>query len=312
VTSYAGKRFVSALYADERYDVTRGFTFEVGARGQYAPGSYDPLLLGTGALRWNPYHKINLKLNVAQGFRPPPFAFTNGNDDSVTNPYPHQQSNPDLKAERSLSLEGELSAKVLEDQGRVHYSALRFGYQYTRLDDLIVFDAAGVPTNANRRVMNSIEVRADTAFLGGHRFVIGYSFLRGRDEQEGPMRNIPEHRLHMTLEEHVYDHVDVYLGMAVTGAVEDLDRLPLESSTSMSATAPPGSVIVDRLPPTGLMNLGVLASGLEGGNLDLAFHVQNAFDAPAYIADPDFERREAILPMRAAGLSATFSATWRM
>jgi outer membrane cobalamin receptor len=312
VTSYPGKRFVSAIYADERYDVTRGLTLDVGTRGQYAPGSYDPLLLGNAALRWNPYHKINLKLNVAQGFRPPPFALTNGNDDSRSNPYPHQQSNPDLRAERSLSLEGELSAKVLEDAGRVHYAALRLGYQYTRLDDLIVFDAAGVPTNANRRLMNSIEVRADTSFVGGHRFVIGYSFLRGRDEQSGPMRNIPEHRLRMTLEEHVYDHVDVYLGMAVTGATEDLDRLPLASSTSMTATAPPGSVIVDRLPPTGLVNLGVLASGLLDGNFDLAFHVQNAFDAPAYIADPDFERRAAILPMRASGLSATFSATWRM
>jgi outer membrane cobalamin receptor len=312
VTSYPGRRFVSALYVDERYDFTRRFTAEVGARGQYAPGSYDPVLLGTAALRWNPYHKINLKLNAAQGFRPPALALTNGNDDSLTNPYPHRQSNPDLKAERSVSLEGELSAKVLEGEGRVHYSALRLGYQYTRLDDLVVFDATGAPVNANRRTMSSIELRADTAFLGGHRFVVGYSFLRGRDEQEGPMRNIPEHRLRVTLEEHVLDHVDVYLGLALTGAVEDLDRLPLSSSTSMSATATPGSVIVDRLPPSGLVNFGVLASGLVGGNLDVAFHLQNAFDARAYVADPDFERRQAILPMQAAGLAATFSATWRM
>jgi hypothetical protein len=40
--------------------------------------------------------------------------------------------------------------------------------------------------------------------------------------------------------------------------------------------------------------------------------VQNAFNTHRYIADPDFERRQAILPMASPGLSAELSLTWRM
>ena len=310
VVSYPGDRFVSALYVDERLDLSKRFTVDVGARAQYAPGAYDPLLLGSAAARWNPYGKVNLKFNAVQGFRPPPLALTNGNDDGVTNPYPHRESNPDLKAERSLSLEGELSGMVLEGQGRVRYTALRLGYQYTRLDDLVVFDATGRPVNANRRLMNSVELRADTAFDGGHRFVLGYSYLTGRDQESGPMRNIPQHRLRMTVERRLFAHVDAFFGLAITGAVEDLNRLPL--ATSAGSLATPGSVVVDRLPPSGVVDFGLVASGLAGGALDIAAHVRNAFDAHPYIADPDFERRQAILPMESAGMGATLTVTWRM
>jgi outer membrane receptor protein involved in Fe transport len=310
VASFPGQRFVSAIYVDDKLDLSKRFTVDVGARGQYSPGSYDPLLLGSAAARWNPIGKVNLKFNAVQGFRPPPLALTNGNDDGVTNPYPHRESNPDLKAERSLSLEGELSGMVLEGQGHLKYSALRVGYQYTRLDDLVVFDTTGAPVNANRRTMNSVELRSDTAFDGGHRFVLGYSYLVGRDEETGPMRNIPQHRIRLTLEQRVWSHLDVFFGMAITGAVEDLNRLPTATSTGSLAT--PGSVVVDRLPPTGVVNFGAVASGLLDGAVDVALHVRDAFDAHPYIADPDFERRQAILPMEAAGLGATLTVTWRM
>jgi outer membrane cobalamin receptor len=306
-----GKRVVTSVYVDDRVDLSKRFSIDAGARGQFAPGAYDPLLLGSLAARWNLYRKVNLKLNATQGFRPPPLALINGNDDPMTNPYPHRESNPDLRAERSLSVEGELSALVLEGVGRMNYAALRLGYQFTRLEDLVVFDASGAPANANRRDMSSIEARADVALAGGHRIVVGYSFLRGIDEQNGPIRNIPAHRLHLSLEAHVATHVSFYLGTAVTGAVEDLDRLAVPTSAT-GAFAPPASVIVDHLPPSGLVNAGVVAAGLLGGSCDVALHVQNVFDAKHYIADPDFERRQAIIPMAAAGVSAYLSLTWRM
>jgi outer membrane cobalamin receptor len=306
-----GRRLVTAVFADDNINLTPHVSVDVGARAQYAPGSYAPLVLGSFAARWNPWEKLNLKVNVAQGFRPPAFELTNGNDDPVTNPWAHRQSNPDLDPERSLSVEGEVSAMMLQDRGPLKFAAWRVGYQYTRLDDLIVFDAGGRPANANRRVMNSIEARADLSMKGGHRFVLGYSFLVGEDFETGPLRNLPEHRLNLTFEQHVHDHVDAYLGLAVTGVVEDLDRMPQLESTGYS-TAIPSSVVVDRLPPTGVVSCGVVASGLLDGKLDLSAQVQNAFDTTRYIADPDFERRQAILPMTAPGLSATVSATWRM
>jgi outer membrane receptor for ferrienterochelin and colicin len=306
-----GQRVVTALFANDEYEVSKRFSVAAGARGQYAPGSYSPLVLGSLATRWNPYKKLNVKFNVAQGFRPPAFELTNGNDDAVTNPYAHRESNPDLKPERSLSLEGELSAMMLEGVGRLRYMAWRFGYQYTQLDDLVVFDTGGRPYNSNRRVINSIEARTDLSITGGHRVVLGYTFLDAVDLQTGPQRNIPAHRLTLTLEQKVAQHVDMYVGMGFIGPSEDLDRLPLPTS-GIYAQATPSSVVVDRVPPSGLVNFGVTASGLLDGKLDIAAHVQNAFNSHRYIADPDFERRTAILPMASPGLSAELSVTWRM
>ena len=113
------------------------------------------------------------------------------------------------------------------------------------------------------------------------------------------------------MEERLYKHIDMYVGLGVTGAVEDLDRLPVQRLDG-GAQAAPANVVVDRLPPTALVNFGIVASGLLGGGLDIAVHVQNALNSHHYIADPDFERRQAILPMAAPGLSATLSLTWRM
>jgi outer membrane cobalamin receptor len=306
-----GQRVVTALFANDEYQLAKSFSVAAGARGQYAPGSYSPLVLGSVATRWNPYRKLNVKFNVAQGFRPPAFELTNGNDDPVTNYYAHRQSNPDLKPERSLSLEGELSAMMLQDMGRLRYMAWRFGYQYTQLDDLVVFDTGGRPYNSNRRLINSIEARSDFAFMGGHRFVLGYTFLNSVDLQTGPQRNVPAHRLNLSFEQKVASHVDMYVGMGFIGPSEDLDRLPIPGS-GIYAQATPSSVVIDKVPPSALVNFGVVASGLLGGNFDIAAHVQNAFNTHRYIADPDFERRQAILPMASPGLSAELSLTWRM
>ena len=307
----AGQRVVTALFADDEINLSKQVSVDVGARAQYSPDSYDPILLGSFAARWNPYKKLNVKFNVAQGFRPPAFELTNGNNDFISNPYHHRQGNPDLQPERSLSAEGELSAVVLQDTKRIRYAAWRVGYQYTRLDDLVIFDPAGKPVNASRRLMSSIELRSDVAFTGGHRLVLGYAFLRGVDLETGPLRNIPEHRLNLTLEQHVYNHVDMYVGFGLTGAVEDLNRLPVLGPNGYSQ-ALPSSVVVDRLPPFALVGFGVVASGLMDGSLDIAAHVQNVFNNHQYIADPDFERRQAIFPMAAPGRGATVSLTWRI
>jgi outer membrane cobalamin receptor len=309
VLTNPGQRVVTSLYADERIDLHRRFAIDVGGRGQYAPGAYAPLLLGSLAMRWNVFGGWNLKTNVAQGFRPPALALINGNDE--TNPYAHRQSNPDLKAERSLSLEGEVSGMLLRDAPRIRYVALRFGYQHTRLDDMVVFDGGGRPVNANRRDLGSIEVRSDVAFLAGHRFVLGYSFLQGVDRQTGPLRHLPEHRLVLGLEARVSRHLQLYTGTSYVGPSEDLNRLPLAGS-GMGSIAPPASVVVDRLPPSALVDVGLLAPGLVDGHLDVALHIDNLFDHRRYIADPDFDRRQAILPMRTAGFSAQLSLTWRM
>jgi outer membrane receptor for ferrienterochelin and colicin len=311
VMAHAASRLVTALYADEEIALAERLSVELGVRGQYAPGAYAPLVLGSAAMRWSPYRKMNLKLHAAQGFRPPAFELTNGNDDAVTNPFPHRQSNPELRAERSLSLESEVNARVLTDAGRLRYMMIRVGYQYTRLDDLIVFGPTGEPDNANRRIMSSVELRSDALFTGSHRLMLGYTYLTGEDLETGPLRNIPQHRLNAGVEARLAGPLRAYTGVTVTGAVEDLNRLAT-GNLDGTATASPGTVSVDRIPSSATVALGVVASGLLGGHLDLAAHVDNALDSRHPVADPDFERREAIYPMAAPGRSARLSITWRM
>jgi len=308
---HPGQRVVTSAFVNEELDVSRRLGLELGARGQYAPGAYAPLVLGSAATRVGLARNVNLKLHAAQGFRPPAFEQTNGNDDARTNPFPHRQSNPDLKAERSLSLESELNARLVADAGGLRWLALRLGYQYTRLDDLIVFGATGEPENANRRIMSSIELRGEAAITGGHRLVVGYGFLTGEDLETGPLRNIPEHRLAVDVEARLARRVGAFLGMVMSGPVEDIDRLPV-TSVDGSATAWSSMVVVDRLPASAKLNLGVRASGLMGGHLDLGAYVMNALDSQYPIADPDFERREAIYPMTAPGLDARLTLGWRM
>jgi outer membrane cobalamin receptor len=311
VLTRAGQRLVTALFLDDQIKVSDKINAEIGARAQYAPGSYAPLVLGSAALRYNPHDKINLKLHAAQGFRPPAFELTHGNDDATTNPYAHRQANPDLEAERSLSLESELSAMVYAGSGRLRYLALRLGYQFTQLDDLIVFGPGGEPENSNRRIMNSVEARSDLALTGGHRVILGYTYLTGEDLQTGPLRNIPEHRLNLAIEARLAKQIDAHVGFTATGPVEDLDRLAIDSTDGI-ATASPSRVVVDRLPATAKLDLGVVARGLAGGHFDLAAHILNALDSRYAIADPDFERRQAIYPLTAPGLSAMLTLTGRM
>src|SRR5262249_25927656 len=163
--------------------------------------------------------------------------------------------------------------------------------QLTQLDDLIVYGPTGEPINANRRIMHSVELRSDVAFVGGHRFILGYTFLRGEDLETGPLRNIPQHRANLAMEARAAPHADASVCMTLTGPVEDLDRIPV-FNVDGTATASPADVTVDRLPATAKINLGVLASGLAGGHLDLAGYINNALDSRYAIADPDFERRE--------------------
>jgi outer membrane receptor protein involved in Fe transport len=291
--------------------VVKSVALEGGLRGQYAPGAYAPLLLGSAAARWSPYESLSLKFNAAQGFRPPAFELTNGNDDPITNPFFHRQSNPNLRAERSLSLESEISALVPADGITIRNVAFRLGYQYTRLDDLIVFGSNGAPANANRRIMNSVELRSDLSLVGGHRFIFGYTFLVGEDLATGPLRNIPQHRFNLTLEARLSPRFHGFFAMTMTGRVEDLDRLPVQNMDG-TYTATPSSVVVDRLPASLKVDCGVLASGLGGGHFDVAAYLNNALDSRYSIADPDFERRSAIYPITAPGLSAMLSVTTRM
>lgn len=310
VRARAGRRLVTASFVEDEVKLTPHVVVKLGGRAQYAPSSYAPLVLGSAALRVEVATGINFKANVSQGFRPPGFEDTNGNDDPLTNPYTHRQSNPDLKPERSLSAETELSGLTGYASGPLRRLATRIGYQYTRLDDLIVLDSTGVPQNTNRRVVHSAEARADALFRGGHRAVAGYTFLVGEDMETGPMRNVPQHRLSLAFDARMASHFHGFVGLTASGGAEDLNRRTAVGSESSIAS--PADVTVDHLPASAIVNLGLRAPDLMDGHMDVAVDVWNVFAERHFIADPNFDSREAIYSIPSLGRSVMVSLSWRM
>jgi iron complex outermembrane receptor protein len=310
VRQRAGRRTVVSAYAQNEWLLLPRLGFTLGARTQVAPGSYAPVVLGAVATRVGLAKDANFKLNVTQGFRPPAFDDTHGNDDPFTNPYPHRQSNPALAPERSLSAEVELTGAASYERGALQRVWGRAGYQYTRLDDLIVLGPTGAPENTNRRVIHTVELRAEARWRGHHRMIAGYAFLVGEDLETGPMRNVPQHRLSLAWDLGLGRHLRGFLGLIAGGASEDLDRQPIVEMSG-AGTALPAEVTVDRLPPFATVNLGLRAPGLVHENLDVALHVDNLFDERHPIPDPSFDSREALFPVPSTGRSVMLSIVWR-
>jgi outer membrane receptor protein involved in Fe transport len=308
-----GNRLILSAFAQDKLALGQRLQLAVGLRGQYVPSAYDPLLLGSVAVLYSPLPKLYLKLNVAQGFRPPPLVYVLANDDPTTNPLPHRQANPDLRAERSVAVEADLSAIVLKKQRRVEYVALRLGYQLTRIDDLVVL-ADSFSVNAGRREMHSVEARAEAMLEGHHRVTFAYGSLRGYDAATGPLRHVANHKLHVGLEARPWRRVSAMIAATSFGPEEDLNRLPVTAPTSATerVVAPPSSVVVDRIPPVFHARAGVRLEEAFGLPVDAAVFVQNLFDVGTFVPDQDFDKREAPIPLPAAGRSVTVTLTGRL
>ncbi len=308
LTSNAGERFVMAAFAHNQLRMTRRFRMSAGLRGQVSPSAYDPLALGSVAMLWNPTGRVYFKLNAAQGFRPPPLRDILVNDDPVTNRFAHTQGNPDLRAERSFATEGEVAATVFQGARRLRYVTARTGYQFTRLDDLIL-PVEGIAQNAARREIHSAYATADVMLSGGHAVSAAYYFITGIDEETGPLRHIANHKLHLRSYVQLAPRVGAILRATVYGRREDLNRLPIFEDGD-SFTAPSSSVIVDRLPPVALVHAGLRATDV--GGFDVAVHVDNLLDARYLIPDATFDKRVAPLPLYGAGRTGWIDVTWRV
>jgi hypothetical protein len=306
----AGRRLVLAAFVNDQMWLAPTVRASAGLRAQIAPGAYAPLVLGSASFLWNPWRKLYAKLNIAQGFRPPPFAETLVNDDPATNPLPHVGGNPDLTAERSLAVEGEVSAIVLRGTGGFRHVAVRGGYQLTRLDDLIG-PKDNLAVNRAQRFLHSAEARADFALAGGHEFVLAGGFFFGRDRDDGPLRHVANLKLHAGGTFRLTARVLGSVRATLYGRREDLNRLPI-AGTAEVLTAPASSVVIDRLPPAAVVSAGLLARDLGSQRLELGLHVQNALDGHALLPDPTYDKRVRPLPFLAPGISAFLTLSGRL
>ncbi len=268
-------RFVAAGFLTDEWRVHPGLTLFGGVRLQTSD-TYDPTLLGSASMVWNPAGKTFFKLNYAKGLRPPYFTATHVNSrahSSVT-----YQANEDLGVETSRSVDTEVDFTVLEGAGPVDSLSFRVGYGHTILQDLI--------GNPGGRFQNSGERQIDMATLssrlrlgGGHELWGSYTFLEVVDSTTGPVRQVANQVAHLGAKARVWGQVDVSTLVSWIGPREDLNRDPAlgrpgDAFVPGSKMVGPTDLVVDEIPGQVLWRAGARARELLG-----------VFDLSVYVYD---------------------------
>ncbi len=302
-------RLVGALYISDVWKLNRSVAIQPGFRFQ-ASNAYDPVPLFSGALVWNLFAKVYLKLNYAEGFRPPEFQATEINDASISSV--SFESGKDIQVEQSRATEAEVNAVVLEDAGFLDRVYLRGDYAYTLLRD-VIRNEGGQFVNSGERGIHSVEFLARADFEGDHELWFGGHFVTAEDSEFGPVRNSPNWVLsggvRLTL---IAKHLELSTLANYIGAREDLNRASdgAEAPIAGATEAQPSDVEVDLLDPYLLLNVGLRAFMWEE-RVELSAWVYNLLDEQWQ--DPDFSFDDRVLsrPQARGGWSAFGQASVR-
>jgi outer membrane receptor protein involved in Fe transport len=316
--SFPADRTVLGAYINPQWRPNKKLIFDLGGRLQVAPDalgkiSYPLNTTVAGSFVWNFIPDWHLKLNYAQGFRPPVFNNTTSNGEGV-----QIGGNPDLEVETSDAAQAEINARIFKGQRRVRELSFRIDGSYTRVNNLIQIQS-GQYTNSGERGLASVEFLGRLYVQGGHRIELGYTYLRGVDSERGTLRNLPEHWFELaTVFQLVSDKLSATTRLRVTGAAEDSNRLveyrdigfnaegEPTSSTSVDAT----DVVLDRLPPVAELSLGM--QYMPTKSLAVRLTAYNALVSHAYMADAigDYEPHLEYLPNPYEGFRAYLSAMY--
>jgi outer membrane receptor protein involved in Fe transport len=316
--SFPADRTVVGAYVNPQWRPNKKLIFDLGGRLQVAPEalggiSYPLNTTIAGSFVWNFIPDWHLKLNYAQGFRPPVFNNTTSNGEGV-----QIGGNPDLEVETSDAAQVEVNARIFKGQRRVRELSFRIDGSYTRVNNLIQIQS-GQYNNSGERGLASVEFLGRLYVQGGHRIELGYTYLRGVDSERGTLRNLPEHWFELaTVFQLVSDKLSATTRLRVTGAAEDSNRLveyrdlgfdaegEPTGSTSVDAT----DVVLDRLPPVAELSLGV--QYMPTKSLAVRLTAYNALVSHAYMADAigDYEPHLEYLPNPYEGFRAYLSAMY--
>jgi outer membrane receptor protein involved in Fe transport len=296
-------RTVGAIYISDEWKAASTLALQPGFRMQFSD-SYDPVGLFSGALVWNVFAKLFVKLNYAEGFRPPELQATRVNNRAVSNV--GYQSNPDLEVERSRSTEAEVNAVVAEGYGVLERVYLRGDYAYTVLSDL-VRNVSGQFANSGQRGIHAVEALARVDFVGGHELWFGGAFNRAEDSVLGPIRNFPNVTFTGGGKVQILPkYLEAMTGFTWIGPQEDLNRDPDAGYAVFGGQytgVDAAEVVVDEIGPTLLLRAGIRATHLWDDRLTLSVFGYNLLDDRT--GDPDFyfEDRVQSRPQPKGGFS---------
>jgi outer membrane receptor protein involved in Fe transport len=316
--AFPADRTVLGAYLDPQFRPNKKLIFDLGGRVQVAPPqlglvSYDANFTVAGSFVWNFIPNWHLKLNYAQGFRPPVFNNTTSNGEGV-----QIGGNPNLTVETSDAAQAEINARIFKGERRIRELSFRIDGSYTRINNLIQV-GAGNYGNTGARGLASVEFLGKLYIQGGHRIELGYTYLRGDTDDKGRLRALPEHWFDLATVFQLTDHISATTNLKVVGAAEDPDRLVEYRNASYSDTGAvmnPVTVlatdlVLDRIPPIAELSAGL--QYMPTKKLAVRATVYNALFAHNYQPDVffDYEPHLEYLPNPDQGFRAYVSALYQ-
>ncbi len=313
--AFPADRTVGGVYVNPQWRPNKKLILDAGARLQLAPSSlssqsYPLTRLFSGTAVWNFIPAWHLKLNYAEGFRPPVFNNVASNGEAVV-----IDGDTNLRVETSQAAQAEVNARIFKGDRRIRELSFRVDYSYTKLTDLIQI-VSGRYENTADRAMHSTEALAKLYVQGGHRIELAYTFLQINTRDKGVHKSFPEHMFHLAgIFNVIDDRLSMFTDVRVVGAMEDPNRLVehRDYGYDMDAAIPgtvtnnttdvagplrvnPTDLVLDRLPPAADLSLGLTLTPME--KLSIRGTVFNAFNARYYQPDAffDYEPRFEMLP----------------
>lgn len=323
--AFAAGRTVLGAYLNPQWKLTKNLIVDAGARINVSPEAlgdvgYDIEPLFSGALVYGFAKDWHLKLNYAEGFRPPVFnnLFSNGEavqldgDDTLVN-------------EHSQAGQVEVNARLFKGERRIRELNFRADYSYSKVTDLIQING-GRYENAADRGIHSAEFLGRLYVQGGHQLGLSYTWLVMNTEDRGRWMPQPEHWFHLSGVFSLSNALVATSALRVVGSSEDPNRLveyrPFaydENGTvvnTMSGEAgalvvSPTDVVIDRIPASSDLTLGMAYTGVK--NLRLTAFAYNAFNARYFQPDGfgDYEPRFELLPNPAPDFRFQVHATYK-
>ncbi|HWU85917.1 MAG TPA: TonB-dependent receptor [Kofleriaceae bacterium] len=316
--AFPASRTVLGAYLNPQYRPNRKLIFDLGARVQVAPDalgslSYPVDTIFSGSFVWNFIPGWHLKLNYAQGFRPPVFNNTTSNGEGV-----QIGGNTALGVETSDAAQAEVNARIFKGERRIRELSFRIDGSYTRINNLIQV-SSGNYGNSGERGLASVEFLGKLYIQGGHRIELGYTYLRGDTSDKGRLRALPEHWFDLATVFSLAKNLTATSRLKVTGAAEDPDRLveyrdvsfmPLDGVSVPFRSVAATDLVLDRLPPTAELSLGVQYTPTR--KLVLRATAYNVLAGHYYQPDPyfDYEPHLEFLPNPYEGFRAYVSALY--
>jgi outer membrane receptor protein involved in Fe transport len=312
---FAADRTVLGAYANPQWRPTKKLILDGGVRVQMAPEAfgnahYDPKLTFSGAVVYNLAKSYHVKLNYAEGFRPPVFQNTHSNGESI-----QIDGQRDLPIETAKSIQGELNGRIFKGKREIREISFRTDYSYSALDNFIQVAEGGRYQNTGAWGIHSAEFLGKVFLQGGHRVELAYTWLRVWTAANGYRRMLPEHWFTLG---GVYNLVPGELQATTTiqvlGAVEDANRLiearPLVEYNEQISTEP-HEMVMDRVPPSAELQVGLTYTGID--RLRLRAFAYNAFNTHHY--NPDgfgvYEPRLEVKPNPYPDFRFVLSASYR-